>query len=198
MLDTPGQGESAMGPDMHGGQHYYGLIIGVVIALAIVMLRNRRPRKLRIELLWVRPVLFTAILLATLVAAPPPLTPLSLGLMAAGLALGCVLGWQRGRFQRIEVDPETHAITTRASPIGMVFILALMFARIGLRDVLAQNAATLHLPAAAAVDALIVLAAGMFVTQGLEMWLRARKLLAEAQARKAGILSSSGNPPIVQ
>ena len=186
-----------MGPDMHGAQ-LYRFIIPVAVVLLVLVLRNNRPRKLRIELLWVRPVLFTAILLATLIAAPPPLTTLSLALMAGGLVIGCALGWQRGRFQRIQVDPETHALTTRASPIGMVFILALMMARLGLRDILAQNAATLHLPAAAAINALIVLAAGMFITQGLEMWLRARKLLAEAQARKAGLLSSSGNPPIVQ
>ncbi len=104
--------------------------------------------------------------------------------MVAALAIGAALGWQRGRFIRIEVDPDTHAITARASPIGMVFILALMATRFALRGALVQNSAAFQLSAIAVTDALLVFAVGMMATQNLEMWLRARRLLAEAQAAK--------------
>jgi hypothetical protein len=186
-----------MSPDMHGAQ-LYRMVIPIAVVLLILVLRNNRPRKLRIELLWVRPLIWTLILLAALTYQPPPMTLVSVALMAAGLALGCALGWQRGRFQKITVDPETHAITSRASVVGMIFILALVLVRYGLRDVMAQNAAALHLPVSAALDALIILAAGMMVTQSLEMWTRARRLLEEARAAKAGALTSGGNPPLVR
>ncbi|MDQ2859169.1 MAG: DUF1453 family protein [Pseudomonadota bacterium] len=176
----------------------YGLFIAIGVALVILLLRNRRPRKLRIELLWMRPLIFLALLVTTAVAAPPPLTGLSIALMALALGLGAALGWQRGRFIRIEVDPDTHAVTARASPIGMVFILALMAARFALRGALVENSATFQLSAIAVTDALLVFAVGMMVVQNLEMWLRARRLLGEAQAAKAGQEACNVTPPIVQ
>ena len=40
-----------------------------------------------------------------------------------------------------------------------------------------------------------VMVVAMMVVQGLEMWLRARRLLAEARAAKAGLSSGAANPP---
>jgi len=176
----------------------YGLFIAIGVALVILLLRNRRPRKLRMELLWIRPLIFLALLATTAVAAPPPLTAMSIALMVGALGLGAALGWQRGRFIRIEVDPDTHAVTARASPIGMVFILALMATRFALRGVLTQNGATLQVSAIAVTDALLVFAVGMMVVQNLEMWLRARRLLAEAQAAKPESSFPDANPPLVR
>ncbi|MEO8927765.1 MAG: hypothetical protein ABI306_11445, partial [Caulobacteraceae bacterium] len=145
----------------------YGLFIGIGVALLVLLLRNRRPRKLRIELLWIRPLIFLALLATTAVAAPPPLTSFSIAAMVASLAIGAALGWQRGRFIHIEVDPATHAVTARASPIGMVFILILIAVRLGLRGVFFQNAAFLHISALEITDALLVFAVGMMAIQNL-------------------------------
>jgi len=177
------------------GPQSYGLVIGVLAVIAVVILRNRRPRALRIERLWIRPAIFLALMATTLVAAPPPLTPVALSLLAACLALGGGLGWLRGRSMRIEVHPETHELTSRASPAGMIFILVLVVARLGMRGAVAQNASLIGLPATVAADALILLAVGMMAVQGLEMWLRARRLLADAQAAKAHV---AGGAPIVR
>jgi hypothetical protein len=160
-----------------------GLVIGLVIVAALLLFRNRRPRRLRIELLWIRPVIFVVIVALALFAAPPPLTPISLGLLALGLILGGALGWQRGRFMRIDIDPETHAISVRASPAGLFFIVILLALRQELAAVMRDNALTLHVPLNAVIDAFVLLSGAMMIVQGLEMWMRARRLLAEARAK---------------
>lgn len=176
-----------MNPMSHaGGGQMFGPIIIVVIVVAVMIMRNRRPRPLRIERLWIRPLIYMAIVSATVAAAPPPLTALSLLSMAVALALGAALGWQRGRFMHIEVHPETHALTTRASPIGLVFIMAVLALRIGLRSAAFESGSAFGFPAAVITDALIFLLGAMITASSLEMWLRARRLLAEAEAAKTG------------
>ena len=115
------------------------------------------------------------------IATPPPITPPSIALMIGALAIGAALGWQRGRFMRIEVDPETHALTSRASPVGMIFILALLALRLALRGVMVpRTPPSCRSRRLAITDALVAFAAGMMTAQGVEMWLRARRLSAEA------------------
>jgi hypothetical protein len=182
----------------HGGAfgvQSSGIIIGVIVALGVILLRNSRPRRLRIERLWIRPALFIALLGATIAAGRPPLTAVNIAILAAALVLGCALGWQRGRFMRIELDPATHELTSRASPIGVVFILALLVGRLGLRGLLSRSGPVAGVSALVVADALIFLAVGIMVTQGVEMWLRARRLLAEAAARQ---LNRSPPDPIVR
>jgi len=181
----------------HGGPPGVGassLVIGLILALGVILLRNSRPRRLRIERLWIRPTLFIALLGMTLAAGRPPVTVVNVAILAVALVLGCALGWQRGRFMRIEVDPASHELTSRASPIGVVFILALLVGRLGLRGVLTRSGPVGGISPLIVADALIFLAVGMMVTQGVEMWLRARHLLAAAQAGQA---NGSRPDPIV-
>lgn len=162
------------------------ILIPMVIAVGIILLRNSRPRKLRIERLWIYPVVLFVALVGTLAAAPPPVTPVSIGLLVIGLLAGGAIGWWRGKLTNIIIDPETHEMTASASAIGIALILVVFLVRFGMRDLLAQNAAQLHLPVVAAIDAVVVLGIGMMSVQRLEMWLRASRMLAEAQAAKAG------------
>jgi hypothetical protein len=122
---------------------------------------------------------------------------MSIVLLALALVVGAAVGWQRAKFMRIEVHPETHDITSRASPIGMLFILAVVAARMGLRSFAYESRGIAGLPTAAIASALILLVGAMMIAQSVEMWLRARKLLAEAQAAKAPLTSPAANPPIV-
>ncbi len=161
------------------------LIVSLVVVVAVLVVRNSKPRALRIERLWIRPALFTTLVAVTLVAAPPPLTTVNIALLAISVSVGAGLGWLRGRFMRIEVNPDSHDLTSRASPLGMIFILALLVVRMALRGALTSSTGIAGVSATAAYDALILLAGGMMATQGLEMWLRARRLLAEARAAKA-------------
>lgn len=187
-----------MGPDMQGGAgQIYGSLIAVLIMAAILWRRNSRPRQLRIERLWIRPVLFALIVGATLTATRFPFDPLSLAALALALAAGAGLGWQRGRFMHIDVHPETHDVTSRASPVGMIFILAVLALRILLRGAALESRTALGLPATAITDGLILLLGAMIVAQSLEMWLRARRLLEEARAAKAASQNPGTQPPLV-
>src|SRR5580704_2338579 len=95
-------------------------IIPIVIVVAVVLLRNSRARRLRIETLWVFPVIYIGLLASSLAAAPPPITPLSVGILVAAFLIGAAMGWQRGRFTEIRIHPETHDLSAQQSPIGMV------------------------------------------------------------------------------
>ncbi len=172
-----------------------GPIVLIVIVVLALILRNRRPRPLRVELLWVRPVLVLVIFGFGALQAPAPPTPLNLMILFVGVAIGAAIGWQRGRFMRIEVDPETHAVTSRASVFGILFILGVLLLRTLAFGAMRENAAQLPVSPVVGSDALLALAVAMFATQGMEMWIRARRLLAQARAAKQPPI---GDPPIVQ
>ncbi len=187
-----------MGPDTMGGPgQIVATVIAVAVVLGVMLLRNARPRKLRVELLWLRPVLFALIIAATLSASPVPMTLLSLSVLALAVLLGAGLGWQRGRFMKIEVDTETHALTSRASPVGVLFIVAILGLRILLRGAALEARTPFGLPASAITDGLVLLIGAMVVTQSLEMWLRARRLLSDARAAKAMAAPGGARSPIV-
>ena len=171
------------------GPQTISVLIGLAIMVPILLFRNARPRKLRVELLWIRPAIWAVAAVMSFSQAPPPLSAAGLAIMTASLAAGAVLGWQRGRLMRIEVDPETHQMTLRASPAAMLFIVVLMVLRVGVRNVAVQNLGQTHLPITVLVDALILFSLGLMLTQSAEMWIRGRRLLAQAQAAKAGGLA---------
>ena len=180
-----------------GAGQIWATVIGLGVALTIVFLRNRKPRKLRIELLWIRPILFSLIIAAAIWSSKAPIGAISVALFFGAVVVGAALGWQRGRFMTIDVDPETHAITAQASPIGMIFIVGILGLRMALRGLAFESRPALGLPAGAVTDALVLLVGGMVVTQSLEMWLRARRLLDEARRAKAARQDGEGREPLV-
>ncbi|RAK52072.1 CcdC protein domain-containing protein [Phenylobacterium deserti] len=158
------------------------LIPLVIIALAL--LRNARSRRLRVERLWVGPVL---ILLAAALAITHTPSPGFVTFTAWSLAFiaGSALGWWRGRFTHITVDAETHALTSRTSPLGLLLILAVFAIRALLRGALADNAASLHVSLAEISDGFLLFAVGVVCTHRLEIALRATRLLKEARAARS-------------
>jgi hypothetical protein len=158
----------------------YSLLVPIAVAAVVIILRNSRARSLKIERLWVLPAIYVVMLISTLAEAPPPITPLSSLILVGALLVGAGLGWQRGRFTQVHIHPETHELSSRASPIGMLLIFAILLLRAAGRDWLSANAASLHLPVLAITDGLIVLAVAMLATQRLEVWIRASRMLAEA------------------
>lgn len=155
-----------------------------LLVIGMVILRNSRSRRLRIETLWIAPVLILALVALALAQEKHP-TPLMLAVDVAALAVGALLGWWRARLTHISVDPTNHQLTSRASPIGMVVILALFAVRYGLRGYATQNASALHLSVNVVADAALVMTVGLVCAQRLEIALRATRLLNEARAVKA-------------
>jgi hypothetical protein len=103
----------------------------------------------------------------------------------AALAVGALLGWWRARLTHIAVDPQTHQLTSRASPLGMLVILGLFAVRYGLRAFATQNAGALHLSVKLVADAALVMTVGLVCAQRLEIALRATRLLNGARTAKA-------------
>jgi len=157
---------------------WFRLAIPVVILAIVMAFRLRRigrERPLKIERLWIVPALYVVVA-AVAYWAHPPVGLVWLWCLIA-LAAGVALGWQRGRMMRISVDPETHEVSQRASPAAMLLILVLILVRTGARELAPGMALDVML----LTDVLVAFALGLLATQRLEMWLRARKLLAEAR-----------------
>jgi hypothetical protein len=105
-----------------------------------------------------------------------------IGIEATALALGALAGWWRGRLTHIRVDPLTHAVTMKTSPIGIAFIFAIFAVRYLLRAYGGGAARLLHVSALHVTDTLLVFAVGVVCAQRLELALRATRLLREARS----------------
>lgn len=174
-----------MPPDAAHPSQWIGQVIAIAVAAFVLALRARRmarPRPLKVERLWVFPALYLVLTTVMLVEFPP--VGLQWALCAVALGIGSLLGWQRGRMMRIEVDPDTHALKQRASPAALLFLILVIAVRAGARGLVGQGAGPFHLSAIALTDLLIVMALGLFTAQRLEMYLRARKLLDAARAMR--------------
>lgn len=151
-------------------------ISAVVIAVvfAIRWKRMSRVRPLKVERLWIFPTVYAAVAAYLFTRFPP----VGFGWLFCALAvlLGGVLGWQRGKLMRISVDPVTHSLNQTSSPAAVLFLLVLVALRFGAREMAATS--VLHLNAMAVTDMLVALALGLFTMQRLEMYLRARRMLA--------------------
>jgi uncharacterized membrane protein SirB2 len=166
----------------------WATVIPIAIAMGLVILRNSRARRLRIEAMWVAPVIIVVMIGLALVAESRAtvgrggltISPLSLGLDIAAITVGALLGWWRARFTNITIDPVSHELTSRASPIGMLVILCVLVIRTGIRTYATQGALGELGPPIA--DALLVLSVGLVCAQRLEIFLRATRLLNEARA----------------
>ena len=144
----------------------------------MVILRNSRARSLKVERLWIMPVILIGLTALTIFTQPLPRAS-AIALEVGALILGVALGWWRGRLTHITVDPDTHALTSKASPIGMLLILGIFALRYGLRSFGGDAAGLLHVSVYEITDALMLLAVGVVCTQRLEMALRATRLVAE-------------------
>jgi len=153
------------------------LIILIVLAFRLRGMNRERP--LRIERLWIVPALYCLVAGLTFWNAPP--AGMAWAYCGAALLAGAALGWQRGRMMRISVDPETHEIRQKASPAAMLLILGLLVIRSGARNAEALGIPGVHIDVMVTTDVLIAFALGLLTVQRLEMFLRARRLLAEAR-----------------
>lgn len=148
--------------------------------VALVVARNTRARQIRIETLWITPGLLLLLTLLTLGLQRP--SAASLQLDAAGLIVGGLLGWWRGRLVRITVNPNTHALTSQTSPVGTLLVLGIFAVRYGLRTYAAEEASNLNIPIADVTDAFLSFAVGLVCATRLEMTLRATRLLNDARS----------------
>jgi hypothetical protein len=151
------------------------VLVVPLVVIALVILRNSRARRLRIETLWIAPVLIAVMIGLSLAQEGAP-SPLGVAVDIAGVGIGALIGWWRARFTHIEIDQQTHQLTSRASPLGMLIILGVFALRFGLRMYAAEGAGPYGL---LATDALLAMTVGLVCAQRLEIFTRASRLLAE-------------------
>jgi hypothetical protein len=167
-----------------------GPVIIFALAVLVFVWRMRRlsqTRRLRVEWLWVTPAIMTALIAITLYYTPgmPPPQGLDWAWLAAGLVVGGAIGWWRGKMMDVSVDPKTHDLSTRASPIALIFIVGILVLRQVIRGVAMGEASTLHLSVTAITGAFMTMAIGLIVVGRIEMAIRANRLLNQARAAKA-------------
>jgi hypothetical protein len=151
------------------------VIVAVVIGLRLRTMGRERP--LKIGTLWVIPVIYLVLVCSMLFALPP--IPLGWGLIGLGIGLGAAIGWHRGKLIRIERDAETGELRQKASPLAMLLLVALVVLKLGARAIFGESAATQ--PGSSAMlltDAFIGFALGLLSATRLELYLRARRLVA--------------------
>jgi hypothetical protein len=136
-------------------------IAPLVLALVIYRVRrSSRERALKIERLWVIPALL--LIAGALTIWQTPIAGLGWLWLIPTLLAGAALGYWRGRFTVVTIDPQTHDLTSRTSAAGVYLVVAVLAIRIALR--------------------FLVFAVGLIAAQRLEIWIRARKLLARARS----------------
>ena len=154
-----------------------------LVVLGLVFLRARRPRRVRLELMWIAPAVIVALIAAAVVFTPHPhaFTLVDFAVFAVALAVGGAVGWLRAKAVTLTVDPATHELTSATSPVGLVIILAVFLVRFGLRSATGAEAGAVGLDPAVIADAFLLLAAGLVVGQRVEIAVRARRLIAAAR-----------------
>lgn len=161
-----------------------GPLIGVGIALVVILLKGRKPRTLRPQWMWVAPLLVTVLIGLGLwgmtyspTADHSPFGPVEWAMVAVGLMLGGAVGWWRGGMTTIFREAD-GTLKSRASPLGLVLIVGLLAGRGVLRGWLEANAAAWHINPLALADAFMVFVVGLVVMQRVEMFIRARRIMA--------------------
>jgi hypothetical protein len=155
------------------------------LIMLIRVLRGMPQRRVRIETMWIGPVIMLALAYYLLRIFPPPASPLVYAILAVATVVGFGVGWLRGRMVKITVNVENHQLMSQLSPWGMLVLLGIVAARMGLRYVITDHMAEWHISASALTDGFILFYVGMIIGRRIEILIRCLRLLREAREAKA-------------
>jgi hypothetical protein len=144
--------------------------------LVIVIRRSLRSRRIRVETLWIIPVLLIAIAAVT-IGRDPPRDTVGIAAVALAALAGAVAGWYRGKFTHVTLDEQTGELTGKGSVVGLVLILALFAGRYAV-VAWARSHPDQGATAVIAADSALVFGFATLIVSRLEIWLRCRKLMA--------------------
>ena len=188
----------------------------VVVAIMARRLMNNKPRKVKVNRIFYFPAFIIIATVATLWSAPMP-TPWLLWIPVDLLSVagGSVIGFLSAHHQEFSIDYDTGVITSKATPVGTIVVLALFAAKFGLRFILpdvngSPFSAASYIPNSPIpsaphsgpasimgwTDAGIILSAAMLFARAVTTWLRAQPLIAAHKdhvAAKAAIPQDTGS-----
>jgi membrane protein CcdC involved in cytochrome C biogenesis len=170
----------------HGmiGQYLVPAIV-IILVMAMRMRGMNRLRPLKLGQLWVVPAFYAVIVIAMIAASPP--SAVGWAVLFGGVVIGGLIGWQRGRFMHIEVDPATDSLMQRPSRAAMLLLVGLIVVRMGAKSLMPTGVDPMHGTALMVTDGLLGMALGLLSATRAEMYLRGRKLLAAAGGSAAAL-----------
>jgi hypothetical protein len=161
--------------------HSLSLIIPILVILPVLYFRLSKmlkPQRLKLQSLWVRPAIMIFAAASLLAASPPGSSEVFWFAPAALLGIGG--GWYWGKLTQLHLHPEDGTLMSSGSQAGMIVLVLLLVLRIGMRAGNGAEAQALHVNAALLTDVFIVFTALLFSVRGLEIYLRARRLMGHA------------------
>lgn len=162
------------------------IILPLLFLLPVIYLRMRRslkPQALKLSRLWIRPVILivvAAIVLLAPIPGAPKMTISDLFWLILAAGLGAMAGWQWGRTTQLHLHPENGTLMQTGSMAGLIVLIVLVVLRLGLRTGLAVEANAWHINVLLITDASILFSALLFSVRGLEIFLRARRVMTQA------------------
>lgn len=161
-------------------------LIALLVVLPLLYVRLRRmmkPQALKLNQLWIRPAIIIVLGGLALFAPVPgaqPLAPGDAAWLALAAVLGAAAGWQWGRTTKLHLHPENGTLMQTGSAAGLIVFLLLVLLKAGLRTGLTVEARAWNINVLLITDASILFSALLFSVRGLEIYLRARRLMALA------------------
>ena len=154
--------------------HALSIVIPILVILPILYFRMNKmlkPQRLKLRSLLIRPALIIFAAGALLTASPPQVSDAPWFVLAALPAIGG--GWYWGKLTQLHVHPEDGTLMSSGSMAGAIVLVLLVVLRLGLRAGIGLEAAALL------TDISIVFTALLFSVRGLEIFLRARRLIPQ-------------------
>jgi hypothetical protein len=164
------------------------LFLPILIILPVLYFRMRRMSRaqpLKLGRMWIRPAIFLGLTALVLLAPGPHGQPHHWApgawtwLILAG-ALGGIAGWYWGRTMVIDVHPEDGTLMVKGGQAAILVLVVLILFRLGLRTGLQVEARAWHLDMLLISDASIIFTALLFTVRSVEMFIRARRVMAAA------------------
>lgn len=155
----------------------FASLVGPLVALVVILWRQRRKRIVHLRRLWIVPSLLLAAVVHTFAQQPPPSLLMDAGLLLA-IVVGAAVGQWRAQLKTLSFDADGRILSSN-SATGLILILGLFAFRYAMRTV---GAAWLPLDPTVVSDVFLLFAVGMVSASRLALYLRCRTLQTTATA----------------
>jgi uncharacterized membrane protein len=176
-----------------------------LLAVALIVRRSMRTRKVNANRMWIRPVFLLLLLAGALAYAPMP-GPIAIAAFVVAAGAGAALGSYMATHQHLSIDEQTGHVSSRSSTIGTLLVLGLFAIRFGTKIVFPELAEPGHhagAQMAVAANGLLIFTVAVLIAQTMSVWRRTQPLLAAHAAKKlaerqGGMVPQPAAQPVVQ